>query len=171
MIRRPPRSTQSRSSAASDVYKRQVYKDGDTFAGINPAEEGSPFCVWVRPDQDGLYYLTATTAAPHVTEHNDLWIQAPGVGLFRYKRGSIKQIPNKKFLKGYQNEGADKKAKYLLNVDHNGHQFITPNLTKGQRYKICISGRSTQYKVFNICLLYTSPSPRDLSTSRMPSSA
>ena len=25
MIRRPPRSTQSRSSAASDVYKRQVY--------------------------------------------------------------------------------------------------------------------------------------------------
>src|SRR5450756_2358457 len=28
MIRRPPRSTQSRSSAASDVYKRQVYGDG-----------------------------------------------------------------------------------------------------------------------------------------------
>src|SRR5450756_3205517 len=26
MIRRPPRSTQSRSSAASDVYKRQVYR-------------------------------------------------------------------------------------------------------------------------------------------------
>src|SRR5450756_1223876 len=26
MIRRPPRSTQSRSSAASDVYKRQTYK-------------------------------------------------------------------------------------------------------------------------------------------------
>ena len=27
MIRRPPRSTQSRSSAASDVYKRQVLHD------------------------------------------------------------------------------------------------------------------------------------------------
>ena len=26
-------------------------------------------------------------------------------------------------------------------------------------------------RVFDICLLYTSPSPRDLSTSRMPSSA
>ena len=25
--------------------------------------------------------------------------------------------------------------------------------------------------VYNFCLLYTSPSPRDLSTSRMPSSA
>eukprot|EP00657_Telonema_sp_P-1_P009191 TRINITY_DN3365_c0_g1_i1.p1 TRINITY_DN3365_c0_g1~~TRINITY_DN3365_c0_g1_i1.p1 ORF type:complete len:170 (+),score=41.95 TRINITY_DN3365_c0_g1_i1:98-607(+) len=30
MIRRPPRSTQSRSSAASDVYKRQVYGEGFT---------------------------------------------------------------------------------------------------------------------------------------------
>eukprot|EP00826_Nyctotherus_ovalis_P031567 TRINITY_DN2524_c0_g4_i3.p1 TRINITY_DN2524_c0_g4~~TRINITY_DN2524_c0_g4_i3.p1 ORF type:complete len:109 (-),score=40.07 TRINITY_DN2524_c0_g4_i3:113-415(-) len=33
MIRRPPRSTQSRSSAASDVYKRQVFlqlRDGKT---------------------------------------------------------------------------------------------------------------------------------------------
>src|SRR5450756_2019625 len=28
MIRRPPRSTQSRSSAASDVYKRQLLKAG-----------------------------------------------------------------------------------------------------------------------------------------------
>ena len=29
----------------------------------------------------------------------------------------------------------------------------------------------TAYVAFKICLLYTSPSPRDLSTSRMPSSA
>src|SRR5450756_3244179 len=35
MIRRPPRSTQSRSSAASDVYKRQV---ADSGRGI-PADQ------------------------------------------------------------------------------------------------------------------------------------
>ena len=35
MIRRPPRSTQSRSSAASDVYKRQGY------VGINTTTPGS----------------------------------------------------------------------------------------------------------------------------------
>ena len=29
----------------------------------------------------------------------------------------------------------------------------------------------TNYPPYNLCLLYTSPSPRDLSTSRMPSSA
>src|SRR5450756_1929387 len=31
MIRRPPRSTQSRSSAASDVYKRQEYNRADRY--------------------------------------------------------------------------------------------------------------------------------------------
>ena len=31
--------------------------------------------------------------------------------------------------------------------------------------------KSLNMQVFSICLLYTSPSPRDLSTSRMPSSA
>src|SRR5450756_2727854 len=36
MIRRPPRSTQSRSSAASDVYKRQE---------IHPAAKIAPGCV------------------------------------------------------------------------------------------------------------------------------
>ena len=30
---------------------------------------------------------------------------------------------------------------------------------------------TTKLDEFNFCLLYTSPSPRDLSTSRMPSSA
>src|SRR5665213_4553175 len=40
MIRRPPRSTQSRSSAASDVYKRQMHETAiampDYPAGVRP---------------------------------------------------------------------------------------------------------------------------------------
>ena len=42
----------------------------------------------------------------------------------------------------------------------------TPEL-QGRKVPIRINGSDT----LNICLLYTSPSPRDLSTSRMPSSA
>src|SRR5450756_2339049 len=34
MIRRPPRSTQSRSSAASDVYKRQIVKNITDFGAF-----------------------------------------------------------------------------------------------------------------------------------------
>ena len=35
----------------------------------------------------------------------------------------------------------------------------------------CLGRLSAEDVVSGICLLYTSPSPRDLSTSRMPSSA
>ena len=31
--------------------------------------------------------------------------------------------------------------------------------------------KDSRHRMFNICLLYTSPSPRDISGSRMPSSA
>src|SRR5450756_578943 len=38
MIRRPPRSTQSRSSAASDVYKRQVTSEPSRRPSKRPSE-------------------------------------------------------------------------------------------------------------------------------------
>ena len=37
MIRRPPRSTRVRSSAASDVYKRQIYIYTNVLARVRPA--------------------------------------------------------------------------------------------------------------------------------------
>src|SRR5450756_2824807 len=43
MIRRPPRSTQSRSSAASDVYKRQLCLGGNVFGWT--ADERQSFAV------------------------------------------------------------------------------------------------------------------------------
>eukprot|EP00657_Telonema_sp_P-1_P008198 TRINITY_DN28944_c0_g2_i1.p1 TRINITY_DN28944_c0_g2~~TRINITY_DN28944_c0_g2_i1.p1 ORF type:complete len:109 (+),score=68.24 TRINITY_DN28944_c0_g2_i1:39-365(+) len=39
MIRRPPRSTQSRSSAASDVYKRQLKDIDEVVLGRNDDEK------------------------------------------------------------------------------------------------------------------------------------
>ena len=50
MIRRPPRSTQSRSSAASDVYKRQT--EDHFFAGASMAVE-SPVESESIEDQNG----------------------------------------------------------------------------------------------------------------------
>ena len=38
-------------------------------------------------------------------------------------------------------------------------------------YSLCKKQSQKLWKLLNSCLLYTSPSPRDLSTSRMPSSA
>ena len=44
MIRRPPRSTQGVSSAASDVYKRQL-PDGAVLE-VNHVDEGQPTEFW-----------------------------------------------------------------------------------------------------------------------------
>ena len=46
---------------------------------------------------------------------------------------------------------------------------LCSNINSGSRYTPSTYMLYTRY--INICLLYTSPSPRDLSTSRMPSSA
>ena len=51
---------------------------------------------------------------------------------------------------------------------------VFPALPKGNHYELVL--HKAEHSVFNdkaslSCLLYTSPSPRDLSTSRMPSSA
>eukprot|EP00826_Nyctotherus_ovalis_P000789 TRINITY_DN10041_c0_g1_i9.p1 TRINITY_DN10041_c0_g1~~TRINITY_DN10041_c0_g1_i9.p1 ORF type:complete len:134 (-),score=22.45 TRINITY_DN10041_c0_g1_i9:108-485(-) len=57
MIRRPPRSTQSRSSAASDVYKRQVlgYALSAVFVGSYLVARGVSAFLGSYPD-DILFY-------------------------------------------------------------------------------------------------------------------
>ena len=47
--------------------------------------------------------------------------------------------------------------------------LLVPQAVKSHRYNRCIDAQIAMRA--SICLLYTSPSPRDLSTSRMPSSA
>src|SRR5450756_1104426 len=54
MIRRPPRSTQSRSSAASDVYKRQLYY-----------KESSGICRWDFFDWGKQMETVMRTAHPN----------------------------------------------------------------------------------------------------------
>ena len=52
-------------------------------------------------------------------------------------------------------------------------EAIQPNLVKerSDNHKIVINNTKDNLERLNICLLYTSPSPRDSRKSRMPSSA
>src|SRR5450756_3215837 len=79
MIRRPPRSTQSRSSAASDVYKRQA------VAGVD-AGYGTMQVLWgvdldVRPGETVL--LLGANGAGKTTFLKTL------VGLIEARQGAI----------------------------------------------------------------------------------
>src|SRR5665809_166647 len=49
MIRRPPRSTQSRSSSASDVYKRQRQRKPRLRSNWMPRLEGGDLVIVPRP--------------------------------------------------------------------------------------------------------------------------
>ena len=67
----------------------------------------------------------------------------------------IKKIPDKSFD--------------LVFADPPYNMQIGEKLTRPDASKV--NGVNDKWDQFNSCLLYTSPSPRDLSTSRMPSSA
>eukprot|EP00831_Metopus_contortus_P045164 TRINITY_DN3619_c0_g1_i7.p1 TRINITY_DN3619_c0_g1~~TRINITY_DN3619_c0_g1_i7.p1 ORF type:complete len:118 (+),score=24.74 TRINITY_DN3619_c0_g1_i7:94-447(+) len=117
MIRRPPRSTQGVSSAASDVYKRQ-----GADSGVKEPYEA------VRD-----YDVSTKVIDGYQSRYCDTW-------------GDTMSY-----------EGAEKCARI-----HNGGP-------KG--YMKSATDSYAEKFMHNLCLLYTSPSPRDLSTSRMPSSA
>eukprot|EP00831_Metopus_contortus_P048193 TRINITY_DN39180_c0_g1_i1.p2 TRINITY_DN39180_c0_g1~~TRINITY_DN39180_c0_g1_i1.p2 ORF type:complete len:118 (+),score=17.64 TRINITY_DN39180_c0_g1_i1:151-504(+) len=117
MMRRPPRSTQGVSSAASDVYKRQKWQ----------RSYHHPLIIF---NKEHLHTKSTYCSKPKIyqTKYS-----------ISFCNGFVTLL-----IKVHQNT---KKYK-------NETTFIQKNIS-----------------AYCSCLLYTSPSPRDLSTSRMPSSA
>ena len=106
-------------------------------------------------DNDGEFLLIETAdylpdwLEPHTT-NNRIWI----------KSGLLKIIVNDNSDRG-DNELDLHDALFLLN---NSSNDVDDENTACNEIQVCLQKRIS-------CLLYTSPSPRDLSTSRMPSSA
>src|SRR5450756_3151671 len=71
MIRRPPRSTQSRSSAASDVYKRQEQDSADQtlFAKLQGSVLVEPLHVIDEPSTPGTGLGGVAVDGSHPTAH------------------------------------------------------------------------------------------------------
>src|SRR5450756_3127049 len=84
MIRRPPRSTQSRSSAASDVYKRQVMETEiysivqKVAGGIEVTDETLALDVIKKVGSNGTYLAEKHTRA-HMKEiwRPNVWDRTP----------------------------------------------------------------------------------------------
>lgn len=120
---------------------------------IDPPGSGST-CARFTVRKAGQYYLTVDTASPHAWEHNDLWIRlSSGVDLFRPEGGHYRD-GGAVWRKGYQKAGRGKRAKYLLTIDSFGHQFISKPLMPGKEYTVCLSGRSSLFRVYGIMLMW-----------------
>eukprot|EP00831_Metopus_contortus_P042368 TRINITY_DN33549_c0_g1_i1.p1 TRINITY_DN33549_c0_g1~~TRINITY_DN33549_c0_g1_i1.p1 ORF type:complete len:139 (+),score=28.51 TRINITY_DN33549_c0_g1_i1:97-513(+) len=138
MIRRPPRSTQGVSSAASDVYKRQVHGDTKWY----PRKK----IEVMRAKLEGRHPVLIIIDELAESEH-----------------GARPYFPR---LKNSLIHTTEDIAKDL-------NDGVT-RLSEPQQITECIIEMAHNPDILGrtwTCLLYTSPSPRDLSTSRMPSSA
>ena len=136
MIRRPPRSTPQDSSAASDVYKRQVM-------GV-PAHDQRDF-EFAKKNNIDINQVIIKDKNEQTNELDEAYVENGFLINSNQYNGIANTIAKLKISEeGVNNGWAENKIQYRL------RDWL-------------ISRQS--------CLLYTSPSPRDKTVSRMPSSA
>lgn len=120
--------------------------------GIDAKGSGA-VCANVRFGKPGIYYFTGISSAPHPTEHNDAWFKfSGGFDLYRPQARSFRS-GNNDWYKGYQNNGGNNPANYIVTIDHNGHQMLTKPVVAGRVYKICVAGRSSKYSLFKLAFI------------------
>ena len=161
MIRRPPRSTQGVSSAASDVYKRQRLP----FESILCASMNR-FCLLRRAAIGrGILLLLLGGMAP-------VWGQKenPVVKTVGKEVGGKTIFLNPEFLLFPAEAKKGSKLPVLIYLHGAGGVGNDLGKIRGQARRV-VSGIRKFRKGPCLCLLYTSPSPRDKRQSRMPSSA
>ena len=158
MIRRPPRSTPLYSSAASDVYKRQqqhrlTVSGFDVASGMKNPTSG-----------DFSVMLNSVYAAqhPHHFVYRGYEVETSGNPLTHVVlRGAVSKHGNTTTNYHYEDLIRLHEMYDKMDVVNQAAIIDTNHSNSGKKFK----------EQIRICLLYTSPSPRDLSTSRMPSSA
>lgn len=125
-------------------------KDG--VHGVVEASEESTICFTLQAEMAGDYYTIIVSSAPHETDNNDLWIKS-SKGFHLLRDGDVRREGAGIWLKGYQNEGGNALADYLLTVDHWGHAFIVQGVEKDVAFEICIAGRSSLYEVYRLVVV------------------
>ena len=170
MIRRPPRSTQSRSSAASDVYKRQVY-----VTIIASCKGGTFFetqCIHIYSDLDGTWHGGGPQSIGHIVLDGDPGPPPP-------KRDTAPPIFNPCLL--WPNGWMDQDATWYEGRPRPVSHYVRrgPSSTSRKGHSSPLFGSCLLWprspisataeflcimsilSILSTCLLYTSPSPRD----------
>src|SRR5680860_297134 len=194
MIRRPPRSTQSRSSAASDVYKRQGENGPDLVEADVMKRRVIAF------DLDGTLAVTKSTITDVMADRlGDLLsmyevcvisggkfdqfevqvIDRLDVSPKQMARLHIMPTSGTRYLR-FDDRSLEWVIQYSEDLSAEAKARVIEVLTAAAKemgywetdpYGEIIEDRGSQITFSALCLLYTSPSPRDGLLSRMPSSA
>src|SRR5665811_1616172 len=169
MIRRPPRSTRVRSSAASDVYKRQqeacaaVDSEGRVVLGRRDRNDRAA----IRPAAENLLPWTLyVSGAPN----------PPGTGLPESQRYLLLGmgvmvmflVAGTYFIARAIRREMEVSRMQSDFVSTVSHEFRSPLTSIRQLSEILELGRvpsEERRQVYYTCLLYTSPSPRDRTRS------
>eukprot|EP00831_Metopus_contortus_P021740 TRINITY_DN19786_c0_g1_i1.p1 TRINITY_DN19786_c0_g1~~TRINITY_DN19786_c0_g1_i1.p1 ORF type:complete len:196 (-),score=35.49 TRINITY_DN19786_c0_g1_i1:129-716(-) len=195
MIRRPPRSTQGVSSAASDVYKRQGLFTGVSAAsgiivgnllGSDKKEEAYAYSKWFMKVGIsggiilGLFLMYFNKYYIKLYSVDKQVIKSTYIMIIVYSSVVWIKIANMIGGGGILRSGGETKITLYMDLLGTWVIGIPAGFVMAFVFKlelpIVYLGISIEELVRLIitgivCLLYTSPSPRDLSTSRMPSSA
>ncbi|PXF47076.1 hypothetical protein BWQ96_03153 [Gracilariopsis chorda] len=124
--------------------------------GIDEPGSGE-MCFKFAVPEDGFYYFTALTSAPHPTDHNDMWVRIQtGIRLYRGKT-HVYWMTVRKYIKAYQNLGENRINDILSSVDHNPHYFVSEKLMQNETHTVCISGRSSRFTVYKLVFVKCSP--------------
>ena len=167
MIRRPPRSTPKPSSAASDVYKRQLRDNADLCIAADIYEPESSFIEVLRQDKcDNEWRFCSDTdhagngeVQNRMRSQNGEYAGLNGAPFSWYSKASSVTFACEKIGEAHADTSSTA-------VEIYGVGNATQNIL-GHSYVIEEMGIEFPFP----CLLYTSPSPRDRTRSRMPSSA
>ena len=163
MIRRPPRSTPKPSSAASDVYKRQTlaWLMMDREIQQNEAYRGAGSTASVLL----LHSLDVPTAPWYASEYLAVTtVQLGDTRLVLCDAETGEAIPLTRLHHPDDPIESDR-------LSRQGAGVLTDSFGESRFLGTLANTRSFGDTQAKRCLLYTSPSPRDVEESRMPSSA
>ena len=161
MIRRPPRSTQSRSSAASDVYKRQMPCLSQNW--VNSLLNCGPPSVHIAVGQPtSMNQSDSCPTTDTVSVRRSSCVQAYPEYLSTSTIHFLPIASNRSVPTSFMGYSAEEGwGIFAVGLACAG----LSSLHTRQLSIVCL------IEFFMPCLLYTSPSPRDKRQSRMPSSA
>ena len=176
MIRRPPRSTLSSSSAASDVYKRQAYERKSFHVNVRKSPYSMP---GVRHDPADSLLWSMSELSLTRRAHGEKPSRSPSLPVQMesnrdpslYSTASVSRASEPTrfsdimLLPSRSSRSASIQSNQLLPPPSSSR-------TQGGSSMPDIWQPPPQSTPLRLtCLLYTSPSPRDQRGSRMPSSA